>query len=80
MIKLNIHDAKTHLSGYLARIARGETVVLCKRNVPVAEIRALPGTGKKRRRIGLAKGKFKVTDAFFEPLPDDLTNAFQGGK
>lgn len=39
MIRLNIHEAKTHLSRYLPEIERGETVVLCRRNVPIAEIR-----------------------------------------
>ena len=36
MIRLNIHEAKTHLSRYLARLAEGELILLCKRNVPVA--------------------------------------------
>ena len=79
MIKLNIHDAKTHLSGYLDRLARGETIVLCKRNVPVAEIRAVPGRKDSPRKIGLAKGKFRVTKKFFEPLPEDVVDAFHGG-
>jgi antitoxin (DNA-binding transcriptional repressor) of toxin-antitoxin stability system len=42
MIKLNIHEAKTHLSRYLSRLAKGETITLCKRNVPIAEIRPIP--------------------------------------
>lgn len=29
MIRLNIHEAKTHLSKYLGRLARGETILLC---------------------------------------------------
>ncbi len=33
---------------------------------------------KKQRPIGLAKGTFTVPDSFFEPLPDDLINAFSG--
>jgi hypothetical protein len=35
-------------------------------------------TLKKQRPIGLAKSQFKVPPAFFEPLPDDLINAFEG--
>jgi antitoxin (DNA-binding transcriptional repressor) of toxin-antitoxin stability system len=41
MIRLNVHQAKTHLSKYLDRLAKGETILLCKRNTPVAEIRAV---------------------------------------
>ena len=69
MIKLNVHEAKTHLSYYLKKLKRGETILLCRRNVPIAEIRPLPARRKTKRQIGLAKGKFKVDRKFFEPLP-----------
>ena len=39
MIRLNIHEAKTHLSKYLAKLEKGETILLCRRNEPIAEIR-----------------------------------------
>lgn len=70
MIKVNIHDAKTNLSRYLARVAAGETIVLCNRNVPVAEIRPVPPDRTTPRPIGLARGTFEVPAAFFEPLPE----------
>jgi antitoxin (DNA-binding transcriptional repressor) of toxin-antitoxin stability system len=78
MIKLNVHEAKTHLSRYLERLERGETIVLCKRNIPIAEIRPLPRRRKTRRPVGLAKGKFTVPASFFEPLPPQLIDAFHG--
>jgi antitoxin (DNA-binding transcriptional repressor) of toxin-antitoxin stability system len=78
MTRVNIHNAKTHLSRYVERVEEGETFVLCRRNVPVAELRpvAKPTTG--RRPIGLAKGTFELTDAFFAPLSDDLLDLFEG--
>ncbi len=33
---------------------------------------------KKPRPIGLAKGAFEVSPQFFDELPDDLLNAFEG--
>ena len=30
------------------------------------------------RPIGLAKGKFSLPDSFFEPLPEELLDAFEG--
>ena len=63
MIKLNIHEAKTHLSRYLGKLARGETILLCKRNIPIAEIRPLPSDRKTKRPVGLAKGKFDANPA-----------------
>jgi len=78
MIRLNIHEAKTHLSRYLKALAEGEVIVLCKRNVPIAEIRGLPGRQKEPRPIGLAREVFEVPPAFFESLPNDLVEAFEG--
>ena len=80
MIKLNIHEAKTHLSKYLAKLKTGEPILLCKRNHPVAEITALPKTPVHPRPIGLAKGQFSVPRSFFEPLPDELLHAFEGSR
>lgn len=78
MIKLNIHEAKTHLSRYLARLAKGETILLCKRNTPIAEIRPLAVRRLKPRPIGLAKGQFLIPPAFFESLPEEELDAFAG--
>ncbi len=78
MIKANIHEVKEQLSSYLARIEKGETVLVCRRNVPVAELRSLPRRPSKRRPIGLARGQITLADDFFEPLPADMLDAFEG--
>ena len=78
MIRLNIHEAKTHLSRYLSMIRKGETILLCKRNQPIAEIRPLRSRRAQKRPVGLAKGQFAVPKEFFEPLPEELMQAFQG--
>ncbi len=78
MIHLNIHEAKTHLSKYLARLKEGETIVLCRRNKPIAEIRALPAARTKRRPMGLAAGMGHTTDDFNAPLPSDVLATFYG--
>ncbi|HET7922951.1 MAG TPA: type II toxin-antitoxin system Phd/YefM family antitoxin [Gammaproteobacteria bacterium] len=78
MIRINIHEAKTHLSRYLVRLEKGETIVLCRRNVPIAEIHPLPPVRKKPRPLGLGSGKFSVPASFFEPLPAEVLDAFEG--
>ena len=81
MITLNINEIKTHFSSFLAKVSNGETVIVCKRNIPIAEIKPIATLPNKKRPIGLA-GKeypdFKVSNAFFEPLPDDIVTAFNG--
>ena len=81
MINLNINEIKTHFSSYLSKVSKGETIIVCKRNVPVAEIKPIKTLPDKKRPIGLA-GKeypdFQISDTFFEPLPDDIVAAFNG--
>jgi antitoxin (DNA-binding transcriptional repressor) of toxin-antitoxin stability system len=80
VVKVNIHDAKTHLSEHLDRLEKGEEdlVVICRRNVPIAELRALPRRPTSRRPILRPEAGFTVPRTFFEALPDDLVDAFEG--
>jgi len=80
MIRLNVHEAKTHLSSYLQRLLKGETIILCRRNVPVAELRPIKKDKKSKRPIGLAKKQLKIPKEFFEPLPEEITKLFSGEK
>ncbi len=77
MIRVNLTEVRAHLSRYLKRVEQGETVILCRRNVPVAEIRALPRRALQPRPVGIDRG-MTIPAAFFEPLPDDLLAAFEG--
>jgi len=64
---VNIHEAKTRLSSLLARVEAGEEIVIAKAGKPIARLVSLE---HGRDRVpGIAEGK--VTDAFFEPLPED---------
>ncbi len=62
----------------MARVEQGETIILCRRNRPVAELRPIQAKRTAPRPIGLEKGRFVVGAGFDEPLPDDLLDAFQG--
>jgi antitoxin (DNA-binding transcriptional repressor) of toxin-antitoxin stability system len=75
MIRLNLSQAKARLSECVARAVSGETVVICKRNKPLAELRAIVQAPGKPRPIGLLKGSFVVPPSFFEPLADDVLDA-----
>ncbi len=77
MIRLNIFEAKTHLSRYLGYLAKGQTIVLCKRNKPFAEIRPLAPESHRPRAVGWAKGEFKLSPEFFKPLPGPFLRHFQ---
>ncbi len=70
MIKVNIHEIKGQLSKYIELVENGETVVVCKRNVPVAELRRIEQAAKKTPVLGSAAGAGIDTSTFGEPLSE----------
>ena len=78
MIKVNIAEVKAKLSEFLEMAGRGERVVICKHNRPVAELRAVQPVRSEPRPTGGAAGQFEMPASFFDPLPDDLVAGFMG--
>ena len=78
MIRLIYTRPKLTFPSTCAGSEKGETIILCERNVPIAEIRPIKQPLRAKRPIGLYKGKFTVPPSFFEPLPDWLLDAFEG--
>jgi prevent-host-death family protein len=78
MIVINIHQAKAKLSEYLDAVANGERVLICKRNQPVAELRAVEQKRMEPRTIGGVTG-IVIPPSFFDPMPDEFLNAFDSG-
>jgi antitoxin (DNA-binding transcriptional repressor) of toxin-antitoxin stability system len=66
MIQININEAKSRLSKYTKMVKAGETVILCERNKPFAEIRSLDQKRSDPRVFGLSKGVFKLGPEFFQ--------------
>jgi len=75
MFMVNVNEVKAKFSEYLEKALSGETVLVCKRNRPVAELRAIASAAGPRR-IGGAAGRFDVPDSFFAPLPEDVAEGF----
>ncbi|HKM47489.1 MAG TPA: type II toxin-antitoxin system Phd/YefM family antitoxin [Terriglobales bacterium] len=74
-MEVNIHDAKTHLSRLLERVAMGEEVIIAKAGTPVAKL--VPVEGARRKfQFGSAKGEFVVPDDFNDPLPKEIEDLF----
>lgn len=70
MKQVSIHDAKTHLSRLIARAQAGEEIVIARGREPVAKLVPL-GPPRKGRVFGALRGRLRVDDAFFEPLPEE---------
>ncbi|MGH7563143.1 MAG: type II toxin-antitoxin system Phd/YefM family antitoxin [Gemmatimonadota bacterium] len=73
---VNIHEAKTHLSRLLRRVAAGEEIIIARSGEPVA--RLVPVDEGRKRRLGTDLGGFDVPDDFDAPLPEEFQKAFEG--
>ncbi len=80
MIQANIHEIKSRLSEYLDAVLNGETVIIARRNVPIAEIKPITATRKSPRQLGQGpkEDKYELPESFWEPLPEELLDAFGG--
>ena len=77
MKTVNIHEAKTHLSRLLQRVAAGEEIIIANRGTPVA--RLVPAERPKGRRfLGIDRGRFTVPEDFDAPLPPEVLAGFLG--
>ncbi len=73
MRQINIAEARKQLSRI---IAAGKEVVIVRYGKPVA--RLLPIKTPTAKRVpGSARGKFKVSPEFFDPLHDDIIDSFE---
>jgi antitoxin (DNA-binding transcriptional repressor) of toxin-antitoxin stability system len=74
MASATIFEAKTNLSELIKKAQAGEKVVITsgREKKPVAEITAI--VPSKAKRLGaLFTPGFELGNAFWEPLPDDMT-------
>ncbi|MGO9453084.1 MAG: type II toxin-antitoxin system Phd/YefM family antitoxin [Candidatus Binataceae bacterium] len=72
----NVHEAKTHFSKLLKRVARGEEVIIAHAGRPVARLTPIEAK-RQARKPGSARGLIKIADDFDAPLPPDLQRAFE---
>jgi prevent-host-death family protein len=72
MITVTIYEAKTNLSELVKKAQKGETIVITsgRAKTPVAKLEAIHPSAKKRLGLLETPG-FQLTNAFFEPLPED---------
>ena len=72
---VNIHEAKTHLSRLLKRVAGGEQIIIARAGTPIARLTPYEEQGKERVASS-DRGRFTVPDDFDAPLPDEVIDTF----
>jgi prevent-host-death family protein len=79
MITASIFEAKTNLSDLVKKAQKGEVVVITsgRDKTPVARLEAIHQIPRKRLGALQTPG-FVLTDAFFEPLPEEDLQLWNG--
>jgi prevent-host-death family protein len=67
-MEVNVHQAKTHLSRLLQRVAAGEEITIADAGVPVA--RLVPIENSALRQLGVNEGKIWMAEDFDAPGPE----------
>ena len=81
MRKINIHEAKTHLSRLVEEAAAGESFIIAKAGKPMVKVVPLDARAKtEEQRLGFMKGRLKVPDDFDTMFADEIQALFEGRK
>lgn len=81
MINATIFETKTNLSELLKQVQAGETVIITagREKKPVAKLQAVEP--KEPQRLGLLyDANCKLTDGFWDPLPEDELRLWDEGE
>lgn len=73
---ITVHAAKTNLSKLIERAEAGEDIIIARGNDPAVKL--VPVSPPSQRRFGLYKGLARIGPEFFEPLPDEELQAWEG--
>jgi prevent-host-death family protein len=73
---VTMHEAKTNLSKLVERAEAGEEIVIAKGKQP--KVKLVPIATKPKRVFGSLKGKIRLDDSFFDPLPEEELRAWEG--
>ncbi|MGD8487034.1 MAG: type II toxin-antitoxin system Phd/YefM family antitoxin [Chloroflexota bacterium] len=75
MTEVGVHEAKTHLSRLLRRVAAGEQITITSGGRPVA--RLVPCERNESRELGFDAGLITIPEDFDDPLPSELLDDFE---
>jgi antitoxin (DNA-binding transcriptional repressor) of toxin-antitoxin stability system len=77
MTIFTVHEAKTNLSRLIADALAGKEVVIARGKVPAVRLAPIVPP-KPKRQPGTLKGKIDLGPEFFEPMPDEELDLWEG--
>ncbi len=81
MKRVNMHEAKTHLSRLVDEAAAGQSFVICKAGKPMVRVTPLnqpDAAASVRSRLGMLRGQLSVPDDFDRMGQEEIADLFEG--
>jgi prevent-host-death family protein len=79
--KVNMHEAKTHLSKLVERVEGGEEIVISRAGKPAAKLVPVLQAKPGRRKLGGWEGKFEMpSDEEWEAMDKEIEQFFEEGE
>lgn len=79
--KVNMHEAKTHLSKLVERVEGGEEIVISRAGKPAAKLVPMPQAKPGKRKLGGWEGLMEMpTDEEWEQVDKEIEEMFEEGE
>jgi antitoxin (DNA-binding transcriptional repressor) of toxin-antitoxin stability system len=80
-MQVNVAQAKNRLPELIKAVEGGESVTICRRGVPVADLVRTNRPMRRKRKLGTLRGKIQVLDPnWWKPMTDKEVDAFLEGR
>jgi prevent-host-death family protein len=80
-MQISVADAKNKLPELIRAVEGGESVTICRRGVPVADLVRTKEPTRKKRKLGTLRGKIRILDPnWWKPMTDEEADAFLEGR
>ncbi|NUM37385.1 MAG: type II toxin-antitoxin system prevent-host-death family antitoxin [Candidatus Brocadiae bacterium] len=79
MQKINIHEAKTHLSRLVEEAAQGNAFIIAKAGKPMVKVSSISEVElQNKEKLGFMSGEISVPDNFDSIAAESIMNLFEG--
>jgi prevent-host-death family protein len=80
-MKVSVAEAKNNLPDLLRKVEDGESVTICRRGVPIADLVRTNKSTEKRPRFGTLRGRIVIHDPdWWKPMTDEEVEEFLEGR
>ena len=80
-MEVSVADAKNKLPELIKAVEGGESVTICRRGMPVADLVPTKANARQEPRFGTLRGRVTIHDPdWWKPMSQDEAEAFLDGR